>query len=317
MKKVALLFSLIVLFIVNTFAAPSRIIMLRDNGPLRKDNGSNQVEWAEAVKAGTELELASEEIVVKDLVTSNKTYKDVKFFEVKYKDKTYYVQESDAEKIDTQHFFGVLKADSLLFTRPTLAAFRNSMLETGTFVITGDSFYHSSQFPTEFIAITFYDTNDGIKRNRYVNKNNVSTNDKDVKAVMLLENAKSAKDEDLKKEFLKNAKSMDTSEAIKEYISKEYNKILNISSFSDDEIESFYNEGQLYTEDGSRINVRDNPGTAGSVIGQLESVDQPYVTAFKRTNVKDEIGGESDYWYYVKDDSTGLEGWIFGAFIQF
>lgn len=311
MKKVTILFSLIVLFITNAFAAPSKIFMLRDNGPLRKDNGSNQVEWAETVKAGTELELASEEIVVKDLVTSSKTYKDVNFYEVKYNDKTYYVQESDAEKADK---LSVLLVDSLLFTRPTLSSFRNARLETGTFVVTGETY---NQFNTDFIAITFYDTNDGIKRTRYVSKLNVSTNDKDVKAIMLLENAKATKDEDLKKEFLNNAKSMKTSMFIEAYISKEYNKILNVSSFSDDTIETVSGEGHLYTEDGSRINVRDKPGTAGKVIGQLESANQPYVTALMRTNVTDEIDGETDFWYYVKDESSGLEGWIFGAYILF
>ena len=201
-----------------------------------------------------------------------------------------------------------------MFTRPTLSSFRNARLETGTFVVTGETY---NQFNTDFIAITFYDTNDGIKRTRYVSKLNVSTNDKDVKAIMLLENAKATKDEDLKKEFLNNAKSMKTSMFIEAYISKEYNKILNVSSFSDDTIESISGEGHLYTEDGSRINVRDKPGTAGKVIGQLESANQPYVTALMRTNVTDEIDGETDFWYYVKDESSGLEGWIFGAYILF
>ena len=311
MKKVTILFSLIVLLIANSFAAPSKIFMLRDNGPLRKDNGSNQVEWAETVRAGTELELASEEIVIKDLITSTKTYKDVKFFEVKYNDKTYYVQESDAEKADKLY---VILVDSILFTRPSLSTFRNAFLETGTFVITGNTY---NQLDNDFMAVTFYDTNDGIKRTRYVNKLNVSTNDKDVKAIMLLENAKTAKDEDLKKEFINNAKSMKTSTLIEEYISKESNKILNVSSFSDDTIESISGEGHLHTEDGSRINVRDMPGTAGNVIGQLESANQPYVTALMRTNVTDEIDGETAFWYYVKDEESDLEGWIFGAYILF
>ena len=311
MKKVIILLSLIVLFSANVFSAPSKIFMLRDNGPLRKANDSNGVEWAETVRAGTELELASEEIVIKDLVTSSKTYQDVKFFEVKYNDKTYYVQESDAEKAEK---LSVIIVDSILFTHPTISSFRNAMLETGTFVIPR-AVYH--QFNTEFEEIIFYDTNDGIKRTRYVNKQNVSTNEKDVKAIMLLENARTAKDEDLKKEFLNNAKSMKTSLLIEAYISQEYNKLLNISSFSDDTIETITGEGHLYTEDGSRINVRDKPGTAGNVIGQLESADQPYVIALMRTNVTDTIDGDTAFWYYVKDNSSGLEGWIFGAYILF
>ena len=311
MKKVTILFSLIVLFSTNVFSAPSKIFMLRDNGPLRKDNGSNQVEWAETVRAGTELELASEEIVIKDLVTSSKTYNDVKFFEVKYTGQTYYVQESDAEKSDK---LSVLQVDSILFTRPTLSAFRNAMLEIGTFVIAGESY---TQFNTNFVKITFYDTNDGIKRTRYVNKANISTNEKDVKAIIMLENARATKDEDLKKEFLNNAKSMKTSMLIEAYISKEYNKILNVSLFSDDTIETISGKGYIHTEDGSKINVRDKPGTAGNVIGQIESANQPAVTAMMRTNITDEIDGETDFWYYIQESTSGLEGWIFGAYILF
>lgn len=311
MKKVTILFSLIVLFSTNVFSAPSKIFMLRDNGPLRKDNGSNQVEWAETVRAGTELELASEEIVIKDLVTSSKTYNDVKFFEVKYNGQTYYVQESDAEKSDK---LSVLQVDSILFSRPTLSAFRNAMLEIGTFVIAGESY---TQFNTNFVKITFYDTNDGIKRTRYVNKANISTNEKDVKAIIMLENARATKDEDLKKEFLNNAKSMKTSMLIEAYISKEYNKILNVSLFSDDTIETISGKGYIHTEDGSKINVRDKPGTAGNVIGQIESANQPAVTAMMRTNITDEIDGETDFWYYIQESTSGLEGWIFGAYILF
>ena len=311
MKKVTILFSLIVLFSTNVFSAPSKIFMLRDNGPLRKDNGSNQVEWAETVRAGTELELASEEIVIKDLVTSSKTYNDVKFFEVKYNGQTYYVQESDAEKSDK---LSVLQVDSILFSRPTLSAFRNAMLEIGTFVIAGESY---TQFNTNFVKITFYDTNDGIKRTRYVNKANISTNEKDVKAIIMLENARATKDEDLKKEFLNNAKSMKTSMLIEAYISKEYNKILNVSLFSDDTIETVSGKGYIHTEDGSKINVRDKPGTAGNVIGQIESANQPAVTAMMRTNITDEIDGETDFWYYIQENTSGLEGWIFGAYILF
>lgn len=311
MKKVIILFSAIVLFTANVFSAPSKIFMLRDNGPLRKDNGSNQVEWAETVRAGTELELASEEIVIKDLIASNKTYKDIRFFEVKYNDKTYYVQESDAEKGDK---LSVLQEDSVLFTRPTLSAFRNAMLETGTFVIAGDTY---TQFNNNFVKITFYDTNDGIKRTRYVNKANISTNEKDVKAIIMLENAKSTKDEDLKKEFLNNAKSMKTSLLIEAYISKEYNKILNVSLFSDDTIETISGEGYIHTDDGSKVNVRDKPGTAGNVIGQIESANQPAVTAMMRTNITDEIDGETDFWYYIQESTSGIEGWIFGAYVLF
>ena len=311
MKKVSIFFSLIVLLTANVFSAPSKVFMLRDNGPLRKANDSNGVEWAETVRAGTELELASEDIVIKDLVTSSKTYKDVQFFEVKYNDKTYYVQESDAEIADK---LSVIQADSLLFTHPSLSSFRNAMLETGSFVIAKAAY---KQFNIDFVEIAFYDTNDGIKRKRYVNKANVSTNEKDVKAIMLLENAKTAKDEDLKEEFLNNAKSMKTSMLIEAYISTEYNKILNVSSFSDDSIEAYSAYAHVVSDDGSKINIRSMPGTVGKVVGQIESADNPVVKVSLKLNEKDMINNVVDFWYYISQEETGLEGWIFGGFLKF
>jgi len=310
MKKITILFTLFVLT-TGLFAAPSKIIMLRDNGPLRIANNSNGVEWAETVRAGTELDLISSETVIKNLVTSSKTYPDVEFYEVSYDDKTYYVQVTDAEPGNSA---SVIQEDTILYTRPSLKTFRNAMLETGSFVVTGESF---SEFNKSFVEIAFYDTNDGLKRKRYVDSADVSNSDKDVKAIIILENARSTENEELKTELLNNAKAMKTSILIEAYISREINKILNVSSFSDEDIESVSGEGHLYTEDGSRINVRDKPGTAGNVIGQLESAKQPYVTALMRTKVTDEIEGETDSWYYIKDDTSGLEGWIFGAYILF
>ena len=35
------------------------------------------------------------------------------------------------------------------------------------------------------------------------------------------------------------------------------------------------------------------------------------------TNITDEIDGETDFWYYIQESTSGLEGWIFGAYILF
>ena len=96
---------------------------------------------------GTELELESDEIVIKDLVTSSKTYSDVKFYKVKYNKNTYFVQESDVEICSSA---SVLQKDALLFTKPTLYSYRNAILERGTLIVTGDSV---KQFNNEFTKI--------------------------------------------------------------------------------------------------------------------------------------------------------------------
>ncbi|MBP5519502.1 MAG: SH3 domain-containing protein [Treponema sp.] len=319
MKKTLILFTAILLFTVNTFAASSKLIMLRDNGPLRRANETNGVEWATSVKAGTELDLESTQIFVKDLVTASKTYKDVKFYKVKYNKNTYYVQESDAEPSNS---VSVIQKDALLFSKPTLSSFRNAVLETGTLCVAQESV---AEFNTTFVKIAFYDTNDGLKRIRYVNSENISNSDKDVKAVILLENARANESEDLKKEFLNNASSMKTSPLISEYIRVETAKILKVSSFSDDSIVSIDGyTAHIKTTDGSKVNVRSLPGTAGEVIGKFESAEEPTVFVSMKTEDTEEIGGVTASWYYVSQVDTdtlevvneGIEGWVFGAFIE-
>lgn len=322
MKKTLIIVTSLLLIAANSFAASSKLLMLRDNGPLRKANDSNGVEWAETVGVGTELELESQEIVIKDLVTSNKTYENVKFYKVKYNKNTYYVQESDAEPCESA---SVLQKDALLFTRPTLSAFRNALLETGTIVVM-DKNDTVNEFNNKFVKITFYDTNDGIKRNRYVNADAISTSDKDVKAVIILEKARKTENEDLQKEFLSNAGSMKTTSLISEYIKKETAKILNVSSFSDDSIVPVEEEYISYitTNDGSKINVRSLPGTVGEVIGQFESESHPAVLVTLKTEEQEEIDGISSSWYYVSEidpDSLepvngGIEGWVFGGYLE-
>lgn len=311
MKKLTVAFCLFTLLTASLFSAPAKLIMLRDNGPLRKANDSNGVEWAETVRAGTELELTNNDLVIKDLVTSSKTYKDVNFFEVKYNGETYYVQETDAEIADK---LSVIQKDTILYTHPSLSYFRNAMLETGSLVIAGDTY---TQINQTFVKIIFYDTIDGIKRTRYVNQTDVSSSDKDVKAIILLENGRTAKSEELKKEFLNNAKSIKTSALIGDYIALEYNKILGLSSFSDDSIESYEAYATVVSNDGSKINIRSMPGTVGEVVGQIESADNPVVRVSLKLNEKDLIDNVVDFWYYITQEETGLEGWIFGGFLEF
>jgi hypothetical protein len=311
MKKITVALCLITLLTTSLFSAPAKLIMLRDNGPLRKANDSNGVEWAETVRAGTELELTNKDLVIKDLVTSSKTYKDVNFFEVKYNGETYYVQETDAEIADK---LSVIQKDTVLYTHPSLSYFRNAMLETGSLVIAGDTY---TQINQTFVKIIFYDTIDGIKRTRYVKQTDVSSSDKDVKAIILLENGRTAKSEELKKEFLNNAKSIKTSALIGDYIALEYNKILGLSSFSDDSIESYEAYATVVSNDGSKINIRSMPGTVGEVVGQIESADNPVVRVSLKLNEKDSIDNVVDFWYYITQEETGLEGWIFGGFLEF
>lgn len=323
MKKITIFLSLVTLIATTLFSNPQKLFMLRDNGPLRKSNDSNGVEWYKSVRAGTELELLSSELVVKNLVTSSKTYENLSFYEVKYNDEVLYVQETDAEPSEK---LSVIQSDTLLFTYPSLASFRNAILETGSFIIKGDV-YSQLGSGISFRKIIFYDTINNIKRIRYVNQTDISDSEKDIKAVLLLENAKAENDDALKEEFLKNAISIKTTPLIRNYVITQIAKIYNNSSFPDElniQLEEFSTYGYIKSTVSSYVNVYLIPGFSENVVGQFNAVLFPPVLVTLKTSRAVEFDGKKGNFYYVIecDDNLntitgGLEGWIFEEYIRF
>lgn len=319
MKKGILSILAAAIFCSGIFASPSKVIMLRENGPLRVEEGSNGVKWSKTVNAGTELDLVSDKIIKKNLVTTDKTYPDVDFYTVKYKDEKYYVQVSEVAVADSP---AVICEDAVLFTRPNLATFRNALLEAGTIVAVGKKV---NSCGIDFAEVSFFDSNDGIKRTRYVEYGKLSESDKDVKAILMVQTALQIKDKDLMNETLNNARRINTSEQVSYYIEDLIAEKLGLSSFSLDEIEHLQEPFSAFisTKDGAKVNVRDNPGTKGIVTGQFESVSEPEVFVAMKTTRKETIEGITDYWYWVSDvDSAesdgedGLSGWVFGGYLK-
>ncbi|MCR4735216.1 MAG: hypothetical protein K5829_09455 [Treponema sp.] len=212
MKKNIIAVFGVLLLVSQIFGAPSKVFMLREDGPLRVEEGSKGVKWATTVSAGTELELVSPEPIVKDLITTEKTYPNVAFYKVSYKDEIYYVQASEAALADT---IGVICSDALLFLKASIATFRNAILEAGSIVAVEDKI---SKNGIDYAKVSFWDTEDRIVRSRFVEQAKVSESEKDVKAVMMITAAMGIKNEDLKNETLENAKKIQTSDMISDYI---------------------------------------------------------------------------------------------------
>lgn len=323
MKKSTLFIFLITFISTTLFSNSLKLFMLRDNGPLRKANNSNGVEWSKSVRAGTELELLSSELVLKNLVTSNKIYENILFYKVQYKGEVFYVQETDAEPAE---HLSVIQNDTLLFTYPSLSSFRNAILETGSFVIK-ENIYSQIGSGTAFRKIIFYDTIDNIKRIRYINQTDISDSDKDVKAIMLLENARTENDEALKNELLDNAISIKTTPLIRNYLTTQIAKIRNISFNSYESnipLEEFSTFGYIKSTDDSNINVYLIPGISENVIGQFNADLFPIVLVTLKTARTVEFGEKKGYFYYVTECDNnckvitgGLEGWIFEEYLQF
>lgn len=210
MKKTVIL--LLSIFISISVFAKENVVMLRQDGVLRSDNGQGGVEWAMSIPAGTVLELESNEPELKILITSTDSFPDIEFYKVTYMKKTYYARKSEVA-IGTP---GVILENTLMYTTPALSSFLNTDLELGTIVVLGPSFTTNS---VNFQEVYYYSDNAGVIRKRYVRKSFVSPEKKDVEAIQLLNKALTIKDDpESKSKFLENAARTSYSEEILMYI---------------------------------------------------------------------------------------------------
>ncbi|MCR5724101.1 MAG: SH3 domain-containing protein [Treponema sp.] len=320
MKKIFAYIAIAALALAGASAKDS-VVALRSGAALYETKDAQTVKYATDITAGTLLDARSSDTVIKNLYTKATTYENVKFYAVSYNKKEYFIQIRDSAVVNSADNVAVVAENSVLFTKPHYATFRNAWLEPGTIVACDNNTY------SEWTEITFYDTDDGVRRTRYVLDSTLATKANDVKAIQLLEKARALKDEGLKKDFLDNAVKATSagSEKIAMYVKAEVNAILGInvaedepgSLFSDDDIvqvDPF--PAHISTADGSKVNLRSAPGTAGERIGQLENGTA--VTCSLKTESKETIEGINAEWIYVTAELGGdiFEGWVFGGYLD-
>lgn len=295
---------LLVLALSSVAFAKDKATMLRNNGPLRVANETGGVEWSITVSEGTELDLVSNAIVVKDLVMEKSTIPNCKFYKVKYNNKEYYVNETE---VVVGGKAGYIVNDATLFTKPTVSSFRNAVLEFGTFVVVLNNVTNN----VAYSEIAFYDTDEKVVKTRYVQQSNITTSQNDIDTLTIVFKAMSEKDVEFKKDQIKIAKDKNASLKVHEFAEKQYNIIWNVSRFDDSDLVSLDVEGEI---NDSNVNYRSAPGTAGEVLGQFQNGDKGSITLC--TDGEETIGDTSAKWYYFTNIENGESGWVFGAFVQ-
>lgn len=193
--------------------ADGKIVMLRDQGPLRIADDKNGVTWSITVPEGTVLDLVETEPVLKDLVMTSGTTPDVLFYHVTYNKKDYYAAATEVVVADAPN---VLLDDAVLYTKPCIADFRNATLDFGTLTVAGKK---AADNGIQFVEIFFYDS--GSVKSRYVLSSKVSNNAKDFKALQMLAKATAEKDRELQLELMGNALSLGASPAIQSYLEEQ------------------------------------------------------------------------------------------------
>lgn len=315
MKKIL---SKILLSMVAVSAFATSGIMLRSKEPSLKTKTDKGYTWAKGIPYGTKLEVNSTTPEKGLYYWKGGSAKDVEFYSVQYQGEEYFVK---ADEFAIGNKFAVLSEDATLFNNARPSSFRNAVLEIGTLVLlTGRTEAFGSN---NFTEIVFYDTEDTVLKTRWIQTKKYSSIEKDVKAAQLIELANFQTDASLKKEFISNALELASSSKIKEYAQKNYDRIYGIAkvveeeeektSFTDDDIISIVNVGCIYTEDGSNVNVRSAPGTAGDRIAQLENGTS--VTISLATIGKNTFEGITAPWYFVTTEDESISGWVFGGYV--
>ncbi len=306
MKK-SIIYIAFALLAANAFAKTTGF-MMRNNGPLRVDNGKGGVEWSITVPAGTKLTVESEEPVVFTLVTEKENIPDIKFYKVTYEKKTYYARDCE---VALGSDLSVVLSNTAIFTKPAISSFLNAQLEQGSLVVMGQIQEYAG---TGFTEVQYWSSAANSIRTRYIFSDKLSSNKNDLEAIrtvdvaIALKNKDATKERQMKKELFANAKKLNTSEAITEYVQAEYDKIFGYVQLSKDY------SGTIKTADGSKVNVRKAP-VDGEVVTQFENgfsaSDFYYRSASKSTH-----DGITDYWFGLDNPVDGIQ-WVFGGYIEF
>lgn len=301
--------------ILGSLVMAQTVVALRDNTPLRSDNGKGGVEWALEILAGQKLELLDTTPVQMDLVTSSETTPNVDFYKVRYQGKNYFIRTSEATPASQA---AVITQDAVLFTRPRLSDFRNALLEVGSIVVAGNQVTHAG---IDFTEVFFFDTAAWHIRSRYVVTDMVSKSNSDVEAVQLLQKASAMKDKGVQQELVHSAMNLNTSSEIEKLV-QDFAQELEGFSITQEDIIALEapQAGLVSTGDGDNVNVRSFPGTGAEsqVVGQLlQGTMVEIIATTSKNQTIDEIEAP---WYQVKatlsDEETVVEGWIFGGYIQ-
>lgn len=300
--------------VLGSLVTAQSVVALRDNTPLRSDNGKGGVVWALEVLAGQKLELLDPVPVKMNLVTTSETTPDVEFYRVRHQGKDYFVRASEAAPAAQA---AVIVEDAVLFTRPRISDFRNALLEAGSIVVTGNQVSHTG---VDFVEVFFFDTAAWQIRSRYVVSPMVSSARGDVEAVQLLQKAAAMKDTEVQQELLHSAMNLNTTMGIKTLVEDFVRQLVPVAFTQEDIMPlELPGNGVIATGDGDNVNVRSFPGTGSEsqVVGQLsQGTDVAIVATTARPQV---IDGVEAPWYQVRahlEDGSLVEGWIFGGYLK-
>jgi len=310
--------TLILTLLLTTLAAAfvsADAYTLYDPSYLYTKDGDN-LKWLATIDAGTKFSEVLDVDVPAKINNKNNERKN-EYFKVRYNGKEAWILASGIVKDEPKISLGsraVVTKDAAVYTWNDVASFEHFSLPVGTVVImaTNDD-YEDNGLKKVFI---FDDKVFWRIRSVFIKSNRLSLEQGDYDAVALVKAAlakDASKDTEIIAKLLSSAEDKAESSGIVNYVREKVSEIEG-SDISNSGILEFVREADV-SSDGSKVNVRDVPGKKGKVVGQL--LDGGYVDIYQRTENKETIAGETDYWYHISTPGEdSVDGWVFGSALK-
>lgn len=280
------------LFSAPLTAGATEAFVLLNNAALFKEKSLGQLEWLENLTVGDKLSVVSGVIKAK-YNGAEREY---------YKVKTPGGKEGFVRTIflGIGGTLGVVKVESsFVYSEPRDVKITDRTLLRGQIVVV-----LKEGATDQFIQVVGYDeAKDSAFTSAFVAKEEVSINDVDANAVILLAVAKAQKNVTLKKNLLTVASTKYSTSVFMDLINAQLNA-LNPNRASKPAVGTFL-------VNDKDVNVRDLPNEkASKVVKALEKGTQ--VTITEVTTESYTIDGQTAPWYRIAEPA----GWVFGAFLS-
>jgi uncharacterized protein YgiM (DUF1202 family) len=295
MKRVMMAAAGLLLAAWTVHAAPltataSEAFVLLNNTSVYKEKSMGVLDWAEAVTIGDKVTLTS------GIVKMKVDGKEKEYYKVKLA--------SGHEGFIRSILLGVggtlgaVKADGVFtYSEPRDVKITERTLSRAQVVVV-----LKDSTSADFIHIVGYEEAKDYPFDTYVGVSDVSINDVDLQALILLSVAKGQKNAAVKKNLLTMAAN--------KYSTSQFLDLVNAQLGSAPAPRATSGTSGTFTVNDDNVNLRDAPNEVGSKVTGTLNKGQT-VTVTDVTSDQYTVAGKTAPWYKIKDG-----GWVFGAFLS-
>lgn len=271
-------------------AGPNEAFVLLNNASVFKDKGMGNLDWQETVTVGDKV------TILGGVVKAKYNGAEREYYKVKLSTgKEGFIR---SNLLGVGGTLGVVKADSsFVYSEPRDVKITDRTIGRAQLVVVLKDGATDS-----FIAVSGYDEGKDLPfTGVFVNRSDVSINDVDVNAIVLLTVAKAQKNATIRKNLLTVAAT--------KYPTSLFIDLINAGLSAGSPVRATKATTGTFTVNDANVNVRDVPNEKGNRAATLDKGASIQVTEVTTDSYT--VDGLTAPWYHVQTP----DGWVFGTFL--